>query len=263
MALFSRKKKSSSQQSSDNSEFDIFDVINDSEENLSADSYPELSYEDMENFNFPDDNEKSGSTKVEDSSGARFRRMIIAGTVVALAIILAVYFTGGNNSDGGNQEATQQSTSQENTGEQDGQNSDSQDGDSVNTKNSGVVAPEQVGKEYVSSDDGNPSNGTGAIMAFDYAYYVTRDGQAARDVFNPDADAYSANYIQREIDKVPQGTTHSLSITPQRIGEQYNVVLTLNIPGAEPVEYKQVFYTEERDGQFYITRFTSQSGDSQ
>lgn len=256
MALFSKKKKSTP--SSDNSEFDMFDIVGSSEENLSADQYPELSYDDMENFNFPDDEEESKNKGKDSDSGSRFRRMLIAGTILALIIIAAVYFTQGDDSNS-SQQGEDQNISQQD--DNDGENEEnSNEEDSSNIKDSGVVATEQVGQEYSTSDDGNPINGTGAIMAFDYAYYVKRDGEAARKIFNPDADAYSAKYIQRAIDKVPQGTTHSLVVTPVRIGEEYNVELTLNIPGnEEPTIYNQVFNTEEKDGQFYVESFVSKT----
>lgn len=259
MALFSKKKKSTP--SSDNSEFDMFDIVGSSEENLSADQYPELSYDDMEDFNFSDDEEESKNKQKDSDSGSRFRRMFIAGTILALIIIAAVYFTQGDDSDGSSSQEEDQSVSQQDDGNNgDTEGEDNSNKENPNAKDSGVVATEQVGQEYTTSDDGNPINGTGAIMAFDYAYYVKRDGEAARKLFNPDADAYNAKYIQRAIDKAPQGTTHSLTITPVRIGEEYNVELTLNIPGAkEPVIYNQVFNTEEKDGQFYVKSFVSKT----
>lgn len=262
MALFSKNKKSTP--SSDNSEFDMFDIVGSSEENLSADQYPELSYDDMEDFNFPDDEEESKNKEKDSDSGSRFRRMFIAGTILALIIIAAVYFTQGDDSDSSSQGEDQNVSQQDDNNGDNGDNGenkeDSNEENNPNIKDSGVVATEQVGQEYSTSDDGNPINGTGAIMAFDYAYYVKRDGEAARKIFNPDADAYNAKYIQRAIDKVPQGTKHSLVITPVRIGEEYNVELTLNLPGAEePTIYNQVFTTEEKDGQFYVKSFVSKT----
>lgn len=261
MALFSKKKKSAP--SSDNSEFDMFDIVGSSEENLSADQYPELSYDDMEGFNFPDDEEESKNKEKDSDSGSRFRRMFIAGTILALIIIAAVYFTQGDDSDSSSQGEDQNVSQQDDSNDDNGENKEnSNEENNPNIKDSGVVATEQVGQEYSTSDDGNPINGTGAIMAFDYAYYVKRDGEAARKIFNPDADAYNAKYIQRAIDKVPQGTKHSLVITPVRIGEEYNVELTLNLPGAEePTIYNQVFTTEEKDGQFYVKSFVSKTDD--
>lgn len=269
MALFSKKKKNPDS-SDNNSDFEMFDIIGSEDENLSADQYPELSYDDMEDFNFPDDTSPSSQKDKDDSSGSRFRRMFIAGTILALIIIGAIYLTGGG-SDSSDESASEQETSQsENqedggTDSEGGENTSEGDGDSTGErKDSGVVANEQVGQEFITSDDGNPINGTGAIMAFDYAYYTKRDGEAARELFNPDADAYNADYIQRAINKVPQGTTYSLDITPVRIGEEYKVKLTLNLPGSEkPAVYDQVFLTEERDGQFFVTSFTSQSDTSQ
>ena len=256
MALFSKKNKNNSQpDDSHNDDFDMFDVIGSSEENLSADQYPELSYDDMEDFNFPGE-EKEDKSQKDGSSGLRFRRMIIAGTILALVIIAAIYFTQDKGSD--NSKAEEENISQQEEGDKDSSHKE----DSPQGKGSGIVATEQVGQDYSTSDDGNTINGTGAIMAFDYAYYVKRDGEEARKIFNPDADAYNAKYIQRAIDKVPQGTTHSLVITPTRIGEEYQVELTLNLPGAEsPAVYSQVFTTEEKDGQFYVKSFISHTDD--
>lgn len=271
MALFSKKKKKPSR-SGGGDDFEMFDIVGSDNENLSADQYPELSYEDMEGFNFPDDGDTNPGSKggKKSSGGMQFRRMIIAGTILALLIIGAIYLTSGDGSGGGGSEGeTQETTQSEEQGEGSGSSSDGEGSSGGNegsgdTKNSGIVVTEQVGQEFSTSDDGNPINGTGAIMAFDYAYYTKRDGEAARKMFNPDADAYNADYIQRAIDKVPQGTTYSLGITPTRIGEEYKVKLTLNLPGAEsPTVYNQVFLTEERNGQFFVKSFTSQTDSSQ
>lgn len=261
MGLFSKKKKGNSL-SSDNSDFDMFDIVGDTEENLSADQYPELSYDDMEGFDFPDNEDSTKEKLKSESGGSRFRKTVIVGTIVALGFIGAVYFTG-NTDDSEQDEPQQQEQQQLDDQPDDSTSSGSQDSESsdpsMKKKDSGVVATEQIGQEYTTSDDGNPINGTGAIMAFDHAYYTKRDGQAARELFNPEAEAYSADYIQRAIDKVPQGTKYSLSITPVRIGEEYDVKLSLSIPGAEsPTVYNQTFYTDEINGQYYVKSFTSQ-----
>ena len=228
MGLFSKKKKT---RSSDSGEYDMFDIVGGTEENLSANQYPELSYDDMGDFDIPDEDQKRDTPKNKEG-GSGFRRMIIAGTVLALGIIGAIYFTGDTGSD---TEASEQQEEQQEPATDATQPQGDSDSSEVQLKkkDSGVVATEQIGQEYTTSDDGNPINGTGAIMAFDHAYYSKRDGQAARDMFNPKADAYSADYIQRAIDKVPQGTTYSLAITPVRIGEEYKVELSLNLPGSE------------------------------
>lgn len=261
MGLFSKKNKNNTL--SDNSDYDMFDIVGNTEENLSADQYPELSYDDMEGFDFPEE-DSSDKKSTNDSRGSRFRRMFIGGTAVILVFIAALYFTGGDDSSNGDDRSSEQQQEQPredvNKSSDDSSSNDPDGKNTVKKKDSGVVATEQIGQEYETDDDGNPINGTGAIMAFDHAYYTKRDGQAAREMFNPEADAYNAEYIQRAIDKVPQGTTYSLSITPVRIGEEYKVDLTLNLPGAEsPSVYNQKFYTKEKNGQYYVESFTSQS----
>lgn len=121
-----------------------------------------------------------------------------------------------------------------------------------------VSVVEKSGKAYKGSENGDRSTGSGAILAFDYAYYVLRDGERVREIFNPDIPTYSASSIQAKIDEMSQGTSHELSITPVEIGKTYDVVLTINIPGQAPMTSKQKFHTMNKDGKYYVEYFTSE-----
>lgn len=261
MGLFSKKNTKKAQSSSDAADmedFSEFDGLDDVD--FSADTYPTPSYDEIEDddeydeYTFlgferepgnPGDSEKQ---EAEEDPGKGFRRMVIAATIFIIAG-LGIYTAVSGGSDNSNPTQTQESTDS-NEGTQ---------GDShVEGGDKGLVVTESVGKTYTSSSDGNPINGSGAILAFDYDYYVNRDGDAAFEHFNPDVNAYSGSYVQEEIDKVPQGTTHELEITPKRIGESYDVVLTIKIPGADPIKADQKFTTMEKNGVFYIKNFTSQ-----
>ena len=249
MGFFGKKKQGDTHQSNDD-DFSFFDTIED-DSDFSAENYVELGYGDMDNLGLggadqiSDEAVRKANSDEKEEEGVNFTKVIIFITVFVLLGIGAYSLVSNDNS--GEPPAQEQQSSEQAGG-------DAAD----NGKKTGLVVTEQVGKEFVSNEDGNPVNGTGVILAFDYAYYTKRDGKAARELFNPEAKSYNASYIQREIDKVPQGTTYELSITPQRIGESYVVKLKLNIPGSEPVVYNQKFTTAQRgDGTFYIKQFTS------
>lgn len=249
MGIFSKRSSNDSGSDFDFSEFDYIE-----DENLSSSSIPDMNYDEF-NKEIDDDDplgidRKPPEKNNDDKGGNSFGKIIISLTIIAV-IAMGLFYVSENSDTTGDENT--QSQSQEDTKVEDNNDEDDSSG--------GLVAPEEVNKEYSTSSNGNPTNGTGAIMAFDYAYYVLRDGDAVRKTFNPDVDAYEGSYIQREIDKVPQGVKHKLSITPKIIGESYDVVLTLSIPGSDPVSYKQKFSTMEKDGKFYVKTFESFTDD--
>ena len=244
MGFFSKKKDNKPSEPDSSDDFSFFEDLD--ETDMSSESYPTLDYDEVDNryenldyLGSMNDDQKEFQ-KEEKPSGKNFRTIAIVITVLIIIGLGAVYATSGDDTQ------TQETT-----------NSEDENDSRIEGSKGGLVVTEQVGKAYKGNDDGNPSNGTGAILAFDYDYYTNRDGEEAYKHFNPDADAYSGSYIQRSIDKVPQGTTYELEVTPKRIGEEYDVVLTITIPGAEPISYNQQFTTMEKDGKFYVKNFTS------
>jgi hypothetical protein len=105
---------------------------------------------------------------------------------------------------------------------------------------------------------GDQKTGAGAILAFNYAYYVDRSAAAARAVAAPNAVA-TADVMQRYIDQRPAGTQHCLSITDRGRGT-YSVVLTEipPEPGAQPIVYRQTIKTIQSRGKSWIASITSE-----
>ncbi|WP_198163510.1 hypothetical protein [Rhodococcus sp. WMMA185] len=108
------------------------------------------------------------------------------------------------------------------------------------------------GETVVGNGPGGTTNGFDAILAFDHAYYVDRDGAKARAVGAPDAEMGSAADIQGGIDTLPVGTEHCLTITETGIG-RYAVTLSELRPNGSMQRYKQVVTTADVGGRTYIT----------
>lgn len=108
------------------------------------------------------------------------------------------------------------------------------------------------GAVYTGDTAGGVDSGPAVIMAFDYAYYVKRSGQAARDVVAADARVGTAAEIQSGIDKLALGTTHCLKITDRGDG-LWGVELTQTPPGAAPVVIKQQIQTIDSGGRTWIS----------
>lgn len=238
MKLFGKKKENKEQLDSD--DLDNFDII-DNDDVFKSSVGAEIGYDDDDDFldddeyqDYLSESEEEPSKESKSSSGKFI--LVIGFVAIVAAILYAVFTMGGvtNNADNG-----QETSSVQQTGE-------------------GIVVNETVGESYIGNDNGNPTNGTGAILAFDYDYYVSRDGEKARGHFNPEAKSYDAAFIQGKIDEVPQGTEYELKITPVEIGSRYDVVLTLSFPGKEPTVYNQDFEVMENDGEFYVKTFTSE-----
>ena len=244
MGIFGSKKGTATP--SDDDDDPLADIFGLDDDNLSSEYTPSYSYDDDfmgeegEFVSTPPPQEDTSEKAPEPKKKKKWP--LIAGSVVAVILVLII--AGGLAGGGGG------GTPEQEKGDE---TSDSR----IEGSNQGVVVEETVGTAYEGSGDGNPKNGTGAILAFDYDYYVNRDGDKAREHFNPDATSYDGAFIQSAIDKVPQGTKHSLSITPERVGDSYNVILTINIPDSDPFSYEQKFTVMERNGEFFVKSFTS------
>ncbi|MFG2443460.1 hypothetical protein ACGFQG_11335 [Nocardia fluminea] len=87
-----------------------------------------------------------------------------------------------------------------------------------------------------SAEAGGTDSGPDAVLAFQYAYYVTRSGEQARAVVTPDADVSPAAVIQRGIDTIPVGTTHCVRITTVAT-DRFTVEVTEFRPAGAPATY--------------------------
>lgn len=108
--------------------------------------------------------------------------------------------------------------------------------------------------KVASGDAGDQKSGSGVIAAYDHAFYVTRSAEDAIALFAPGARP-ALDETRNSIDAQPEGTTHSLEITPVVPGKEYEVKLTVNWPGLDSQTFTQTFWTTYTDGQFYILRY--------
>lgn len=239
-----------SDESGEDSAIEIGEMLDDDEigretvmHDLNYDEYGDLD-EDESGYVPGIASEKKVSDKEQEEFERKSKILKIAGGVIAVIMIALIAFVALNGGTSNENNTNQQSQSQE-----DNKDTNSQGGE-------GVTVNEQINKPYVGNQNGNAkSSGTGAILAFDYAYYTKRSGKEAIKYFNPDVKAYNAATIQTGIDKVSQGTEYELSITPKVIGEKYEVKLKLSVPGYDPIIYNQNFDVMKKDGQFYVKSF--------
>ncbi|MEU8897033.1 hypothetical protein [Nocardia sp. NPDC048505] len=105
------------------------------------------------------------------------------------------------------------------------------------------------GKVTVGNGAGNTSSGPGAILGFQYAFYVERSGEKVRSFVAPDAENIStADIIQKAInEQIPVGTTHCVRITEVQ-PDAFDVDLTEHRPDGSTRVYPQTIITANRDG---------------
>ncbi|MEV4128188.1 hypothetical protein [Nocardia sp. NPDC049707] len=107
---------------------------------------------------------------------------------------------------------------------------------------------ERVGNTITGNGAGGLDSGPGVILAFQYAYYVTRSGVATREFVTPNASVSPARTIQQGIDGIPVGTTHCISITPGALIGQYLVQVTEYRLDSTSITYKPQVVTTARVG---------------
>lgn len=104
-----------------------------------------------------------------------------------------------------------------------------------------------------SAEQGGTMSGPDAVLAFQYAYYVTRSGEQAWKVVAPNATVSSAALIQTGINSIPAGTKHCVRIVTVS-DNVYSVEVTESRPGGAPETYnKQMVTTAVVDGRTLIT----------
>lgn len=259
-----RKKKNNDLPSyEDNDDFSYLDDLDD--DLLSSGDESPISYED-DDIDIDEDYigmnkkpKKTSNSKKKDGKG----KWIVAGLLVAVLVGTGIATKTGALDEFLNENGSQ-SSSEESSGE-DGSDKDIESGnnnsegsESSKTEDNGVVINEKVNETYSGSDNASSQNGTGAILSFAYQMYTERNGEKARKYYNPDANGYSGEMIQKEIDTtIPEGTKYNMEITPLQIGSQYEAILTLTVPNFnQAVSYKLNIETMERDGRYFIKTFT-------
>ncbi|APE36926.1 hypothetical protein BOX37_26685 [Nocardia mangyaensis] len=105
----------------------------------------------------------------------------------------------------------------------------------------------------VGNGAGDTDSGVGAILGFQYAYYVQRDGELARNFVALDTvNVSTAEDIQQAIDQeIPVGTTHCLRVIARDPGG-YDVDITERRPDGTETVYRQHVRTVDRGGQALI-----------
>ncbi|MGN2641456.1 hypothetical protein ACTD5D_35900 [Nocardia takedensis] len=109
------------------------------------------------------------------------------------------------------------------------------------------------GKVTVGNGPGGTTRGADAILGFQYAFYVDRNGERVRGFVAPDAANIStADVIQSAIsEQIPPGTTHCLRITEVAV-DTFEVDLTEHRPDGTTTVYRQTVTTVEREGRILI-----------
>ncbi|WP_306364506.1 hypothetical protein [Nocardia sp. CC227C] len=102
----------------------------------------------------------------------------------------------------------------------------------------------------VGAGPGDPATAAGAILAFEWAYYVDRNAARAREHVAADAAVPDTATIQAGIDEVPDGTRYCVFLTrADADGHTWQVELHEQYPSdPEPQRYAQII-TTRTDGE--------------
>lgn len=211
-----------------------------------------------------DDDEDQIEGDGEDAQGFNISKenlikILGVGILFLIGILFFVLSGGDDTSTDSQQNGETEQVQQEGESTNDSENASdgNQYDEQVENQFEGVVVREQNGETYIGNENGSPINGTGAILAFDYAYYIDRDAEKVLENFGQEVNSrYDTRYVQTRIDQVAEGTDYILAITPEKVGELYDVVLTLDIPNAEQMVYNQKFQVEKVGDRFYVKTFT-------
>lgn len=219
-------------------------------------TYDDLNLDDLDDNYLDDENPSS-----EDNNDSVFnkKKIIQIGLAfVALLVVLIAMLNIGEK-DTGDGNSTEETTSSQAEDNNSGENDSSSTQNTEKPVYDGIVVREESGMTYSGNEKGSPTNGTGSILLFDYNYYIEKDAQKVLDNYNPDMkDQFSKEFIQSKIDEPPEGTRYSLDITPITTGDEYDVKLHLDIPGAESVSYKQKIKTVKKGDRYYVANISSE-----
>ncbi|MGB7237800.1 MAG: hypothetical protein WBD41_17720 [Rhodococcus sp. (in: high G+C Gram-positive bacteria)] len=104
------------------------------------------------------------------------------------------------------------------------------------------------------ADRGDQKSGAGVIKAFQYAYYIRRDGAAARALATPRSSVLDAAALQSSIDAVPPGSTYCLAITD--VDPAIHLArMTVLQPNQPPDSFIQTITTENVGGTWFVATF--------
>lgn len=114
-------------------------------------------------------------------------------------------------------------------------------------------APSPV-REDCAAERGDQDSADGVVRAFQYAYYVRRDGAAVRALAAPSTTVADGPAMQSSIDALPPGTSYCLTLT--EIGPSlFATRLTELRPAAPPQLYAQTVSTTQIDGRWFVEAF--------
>ncbi|MFX0576010.1 hypothetical protein [Nocardia nepalensis] len=105
---------------------------------------------------------------------------------------------------------------------------------------------------------GSTASGPDVILAFQYAYYVSRSGSDARALTSPEAGVSAVQLIDAGIKSIPLGTQHCVLITSMLDG-RFDVVITEIRPDSTVRTYRQFVSVAPREGITVITKISPPS----
>ncbi|MGY4099776.1 hypothetical protein ACW2Q0_09485 [Nocardia sp. R16R-3T] len=105
---------------------------------------------------------------------------------------------------------------------------------------------------------GSTKSGPDVILAFQYAYYVTRSGWDARALTISDAAVSSVAVIDAGITSIPLGTQHCVMISPMLDG-RFDVVITEFRTDATVRTYRQFVTVAPHEASTVITKIAPPS----
>lgn len=118
----------------------------------------------------------------------------------------------------------------------------------------GITSPSGV---VTGSGPGDTSSGPAAILGYNYAYYVQRSADRARQYLTAETVVGPGGRLQAGIDAVPADTRHCVTISPlDTFGDAdlWAVTVTEYRPEGEPFAPRQIVTTRTVDG---VTRISS------
>ncbi|WP_454194077.1 hypothetical protein [Nocardia sp. Marseille-Q1738] len=161
-------------------------------------------------------------------SGSSRRRWVVLGSLAAVVVLIALTVTIiGVSRDNGDSSAAPSA---------------------VGTTAALSCPSRKDGTVTIGNGPGDTESGAGAILGFQNAFYVARNGELARSFVAADADFSTAAVLQQAIDEqIPVGTTHCVRIT-ETGQDTFDVDLTEHRPDGTTIVYPQRVTTVDRDG---------------
>lgn len=119
----------------------------------------------------------------------------------------------------------------------------------------GCVAVDEPGR-VVGAGPGSLDTPTGAVLAFDHAYYVERSAVKAFDAVSPSSRMSRERLRTAGVEQIADGTTHCVEAT-ELSPTLLDVTVTEQTPDADPVHIRQrIRVAENPDGTWGIVSIT-------